>query len=108
MAYSGTLTLHIAADAATDQQGGTCTLELAPGRLTLAAAGTGDGADASAQPADAPVRLLPGAFTQLLFGSRPVWWLAEQPGNDIPDPARPLLDALFPAEPAWIAATDGF
>jgi hypothetical protein len=130
MSWSGRLTLHLTADVTTDQPGGTYVLELAPGRLTLAEPGDGDSGGAvapnnghgagrlclpdgtvavgQAQPAGAVARLLPGAFTQLLFGFRPVWWVAEQPGNDLPDPARLLLETLFPVEPAWIAPTDGF
>jgi hypothetical protein len=106
--WSGTLALHVAADVATDQEAGTCVLELAPGSLQILTAGATDEAEPHARPHHLSARLSPGAFTQLAFGFRPVWWIASQPGNDVPDAARPVLDALFPAEPVWIAATDGF
>jgi hypothetical protein len=91
----------VAADEATDQPGGGCILQLAPGRLELSAQ--------NAQPTEGvSVRLTPGAFTQLLFGHRPVWWIAEQPGNDVPEAARRLLETLFPFEPMALVASDGF
>jgi hypothetical protein len=101
LAWSGALTLRIAADPATDQEGGTCALTLASDRLRLSA-------PTEEATRTVRVRLQPGAFTQLLFGFRPVWWVAQQPGNQIPEPAKRLMETLFPAEPGWIAPTDGF
>ena len=54
------------------------------------------------------VRLTEGAFTQLLFGFRPVTWIARQPEQEIPEEMIPLLEGLFPPGQTWIAASDAF
>ena len=48
-------------------------------------------------------RFTPRAFTQLLWGYRPLSWIARQDAQRIPEPLRPLLAALFPTGNAWIA-----
>ena len=53
-------------------------------------------------------RLTSRAFTQLLWGYRPLSWIARQDGQRIPEPLRPLLAAIFPTGNAWIAGTDDF
>ncbi len=96
----------------------TCLLALAPDEVRLLpgpGGGVRDGTGAPAGPgaptgggAELAVRLQPGALTQLLFGFRPLWWIAAQRGNRIPQRARGVLDALLPAGPAWVAPTDSF
>jgi GNAT superfamily N-acetyltransferase len=54
------------------------------------------------------VRMSPQVFVQLLFGFRPVCWTADQPGQEVPEPLIPVLEVLFPQEPAWIAGSDAF
>jgi hypothetical protein len=109
VAWTGALRLDVAADAATDQPAGACTLRLAPGACDVA---PDTGATPSdPEPAATPLQLTPSAFTQLVFGFRPLSWLARQPGCVLPDPAHPAraaLEALFPACPAWIAGSDHF
>lgn len=59
--------------------------------------------------APAPVvRLTQQALVQLVFGYRPVAWLARQPGQSIPGELVPVLDVLFPVSQAWVAGTDSF
>lgn len=59
--------------------------------------------------ADFPtVRLTIQAFTQLLFGFRPIAYLAQQPGTEIAQHLHSTLDILFPARSAWIAVSDFF
>lgn len=75
------------------------TLALAPDELRLAE-GSPAGALAAA--------LSPQALVQLVFGFRPVWWLARQEGQHIPAEAVALLEALFPPRAAWVAGSDAF
>ncbi|HEV2124672.1 MAG TPA: GNAT family N-acetyltransferase [Chloroflexota bacterium] len=101
--WTGTLTIQVEADEPTDQPGSACTIGLSPGKCEITA---------GALPhASATVRLKPAAFTQLIFGFRPLWWLAGQPGCVVPDQpseARAAMETLFPHEPAWIAGSDSF
>ena len=62
-----------------------------------------------AAPVDAPVAMLPPEWlAQLVFGYRPVSYLAAQSDADVPEPLVPVLDALFPAGRAWIPGSDSF
>jgi len=54
------------------------------------------------------VKLTNQAFVQLCFGFRPVAWFAAQPEQTIPDEIVPLLEALFPLSPSWVAGSDFF
>lgn len=54
------------------------------------------------------LQLDPRDFTQLLFGFRPVHWLAGRAGQRVPEDLVPVLEALFPAHHTWIAASDAF
>jgi predicted N-acetyltransferase YhbS len=106
LTWSGRLVLQVTADPATDQPAGTGVLDFSPGHVRITSAGTDvPRPEAGGQ---MTVRLTPGAFTQLLFGFRPIWWIATQPGNVIPDAVRVVLETLFPSEPCWIANSDGF
>ncbi len=49
-----------------------------------------------------------GIFTQLCFGYRTLAWARAQPGVQLPRELLPVLDALFPRRPAWIAGSDFF
>jgi hypothetical protein len=56
-----------------------------------------------------PQVVLPlGIFTQLCFGYRTLAWASAQPGVRLPRELLPVLDALFPRRPAWIAGSDFF
>jgi predicted N-acetyltransferase YhbS len=89
--WSGTITLAVGDEA--------CGLELGLGGVALLERRP-EGGQA--------VRLTPEVFTQLLFGFRPVWWAAEQPGQEIAEELVPVLEALFPLQPVWIAGSDAF
>ncbi|HLZ23509.1 MAG TPA: GNAT family N-acetyltransferase [Ktedonobacterales bacterium] len=52
--------------------------------------------------------LTPAQLVQLLFGYRPVSYLAAQPDTHIPESLLPVLDTLFPAGQAWIPWSDSF
>ena len=94
LSWSGRLGFHLGGE-----DGGRWALELAPGYLAIA-----DGI-----PEGIPwATLSPGVFTRLLFGQRSVEWAESQPNAHIPDEARGVIAALFPAETAWIAGTDSF
>lgn len=54
------------------------------------------------------VRLTPQVFMQLCLGYRSAAWAARQPEQSIPAGALPLLEALFPRRPIWIAGSDFF
>jgi GNAT superfamily N-acetyltransferase len=58
---------------------------------------------------DAPlVAFPPERLVQLVFGYRPVHYVATQPGATVPTELLPLLQTLFPAGHPWIPWTDGF
>jgi predicted N-acetyltransferase YhbS len=69
-------------------------------------------AEARVSPAPLPatwtVQLGMGAFTQLLFGYRPLAWIAARGDLQAPPEATALLEKLFVDGPACIAGTDGF
>jgi hypothetical protein len=48
------------------------------------------------------------AFTQVLFGYRPLAWVLAQAGQRVPDDLLPTLQALFPPVTTWIAGSDDF
>ena len=48
------------------------------------------------------------AFTQLIFGFRPISWVISQPGQQIPVELTPLLNVLFPHGQGWVAGSDFF
>jgi hypothetical protein len=52
--------------------------------------------------------LTPQVFVALLFGYRPPAWAVQQPAQDIPPAALPLLEALFPPQRPCIPGTDAF
>jgi len=54
------------------------------------------------------IHLTSRAFTQLVFGYRPVWWLAERAGQHVASRLRPALEVLFPPGGFWLAGTDAF
>ncbi|GAC1581221.1 MAG: hypothetical protein NVS4B1_16200 [Ktedonobacteraceae bacterium] len=54
------------------------------------------------------VKMSQQVFTQLLFGYRPISWVAKQPGQAIPEDLLGVLDILFPQTQAWIAGSDAF
>jgi predicted N-acetyltransferase YhbS len=76
-----------------------CTLELSPSRLSLVARLSSEGQE---------VRFSQKGFTQLVFGFRPVSWVAIQAGQQVPDELAPILDVLFPHKQSWIAGSDYF
>jgi hypothetical protein len=59
-------------------------------------------------PATHTVQLGMGAFTQLLFGYRPLAWIAARGDLQAAPEAMALLEKLFVDGPAFIAGTDGF
>lgn len=85
-------------------------IQLDLGEATLCLDFDGAGVQLSERPcAQAPlVRLTLQALTHLSFGFRPAWWLARQPGNDIPDPLIDVLQTLAPAQPGWVPGSDRF
>lgn len=86
------------------------TLVLRAGNEACAVEVAADGARLlDVAPVDAPVATLaPEQVAQLVFGYRPVSYLAAQPGADVPEPLVPVLDALFPVGRAWIPGSDSF
>ncbi|HLJ82406.1 MAG TPA: sterol carrier protein domain-containing protein, partial [Ktedonobacterales bacterium] len=89
-----------AADAFTLRMGDeTCALRIVDGATQLLPAPAPGSADAL---------LTPGQLVQLVFGYRPVYYLATQPGAAVPAQLLPLLDTLFPAGQPWIPWSDGF
>jgi predicted N-acetyltransferase YhbS len=54
------------------------------------------------------IELSPEALTQLVFGYRPVWWIANEQDQRVPSETRPVLEALFPPGGFWIAGIDAF
>jgi hypothetical protein len=77
-------------------------------QVELAASGVVSLAPASASAAQPWARLSLQAFTQLLFGFRPISYLASQPENTIAPELLPAFQALFPTRPSWIARSDFF
>lgn len=60
------------------------------------------------QVSQVPLKLSQRLFTQLIFGFRPVSWIAAQTGQEIPEALFPVLDVLFPLRQAWVAGSDFF
>jgi GNAT superfamily N-acetyltransferase len=56
----------------------------------------------------ATVALTPQAFTQMLFGYRPVTWALQPGGQSLPDDLLLALQTLFPPVQTWIAGSDDF
>ena len=54
------------------------------------------------------VRLTPLAFTQIVFGYRPVAWALQQSEQPIESDLLSVLNVLFPFGNAWIPASDWF
>ncbi len=54
------------------------------------------------------VRLTQQLFMQLLFGFRPVRWVATRQGATISEELTPQLESLFPPGGGWIATSDAF
>ncbi len=89
--WSGALTLVV--------DGETCTLALEGADLRLL----------DQQPAQARQMVLSQqALTQVLFGYRPLGWVATQPNHSIPADLLPVLEALFPPVRTCIAGSDDF
>jgi predicted N-acetyltransferase YhbS len=62
-----------------------------------------------AAPPGAPrVTIAPDRFIQLVWGYRPVAYVASQPGTAIPRELERVLDVLFPPGHAWIPGSDRF
>lgn len=60
-------------------------------------------------PASVPVATLPPErLAQLVFGYRPVSYIATLPDADVPEPLVPVLGALFPVGRTWIPGSDAF
>jgi predicted N-acetyltransferase YhbS len=78
---------------------GTITLTNENGAVTVAAASPA---------ADLALHLTEAHLTQLVFGYRPVDWVARQPGAEGELAAWQMLATLFPHQPAWIPTSDGF
>lgn len=84
-------------------------IELRIGDDTLPISFTHDGIRARASLAvRTSVGLSPQAFTQILFGFRPVRWIASQPDQEVPRALWPALEVLFPPGTFWIAGSDAF
>ena len=63
-------------------------------------------------PESVPIATItPQRFTQLLFGYRPITYIADrmaEAGRHIPPALLPVLDVLFPPGHTWIPGTDSF
>lgn len=78
-------------------------------RLQAGPDGVRVGSFAAGEPMEAEyVRLTPQVFTQLCLGYRSAAWAARQPDQSIPAGALPVMEALFPRRPIWIAGSDFF
>ncbi|MHB1416248.1 MAG: GNAT family N-acetyltransferase [Chloroflexota bacterium] len=64
--------------------------------------------DGSSVEANSVATLSRQAFIQLVFGYRPIRWLACQPGASVPDALWPALGVLFPVRQAWVSGSDKF
>lgn len=75
-------------------------LALGPGKVDIITKSDDDSGEV--------VRLTPQAFTQLVFGYRPIHWYAHQPELHVPHPLIPILQILFPSGHGYIPGTDHF
>ena len=73
--------------------------------LRLGGGGTASGSEIRQQHT---IQLTPQAFTQLIFGYRPVSWAIHSGQNSLPDEVLAVLTMLFPSDHAWIARSDWF
>ena len=78
------------------------------GTVTFTADAQGIGLGVATPAPDLAVRVTAGQFTQLVFGYRPVAWLAEQIDAEGSAAALPLLNVLFPMSWPLIPSSDGF
>ncbi len=70
--------------------------------------GSGGAASGSGMPPQHTIQLTPQAFTQLIFGYRPVSWAIHSGQNSLPGEVLAVLTMLFPPDHAWIARSDWF
>jgi GNAT superfamily N-acetyltransferase len=92
----------------TPRWSGALTFALAEDRFTLEVSQAGIRLLESPPAQASTLSLTAQAFTQLLFGYRPLAWVLEQAGQPVPDDLLPALKALFPPVTTWIAGSDDF
>jgi predicted N-acetyltransferase YhbS len=87
---------------------GSISLQVGEEDCTLHIDGTQIQLDSRSDAANEKVQLSPQAFIQLVFGYRPVTWVAQQMGQLLKSDLLSVLGVLFPAGHTWIPSSDWF